>query len=409
MSFLPGEIIGPYSIIEQLGQGGMATVFKAYHAALDRFVALKVLNPAFLQDSNFLTRFRREAKLLGSLEHPNIVPVYDFSEHEGQPFIVMKYIAGETLKARLLRESLRPEEILPIIETVGTALAYAHSQGILHRDIKPSNIILEEHGGIYLADFGFARMVAATNSTITGDMFIGTPQYISPEQAMGSPDLNECTDIYSLGVILFELAVGRVPYDADTPVAVIQHHILSPLPLPRTLNPAVSPRLERVLLKALAKQPHDRYSSVKALVDAFRAAWQEMNAPTKGSTTSMQRANDSPKVLKACLQAVNGQKFILDIGTVTLGRHGERKENPVEVNLSTLDVGKAVSRHHAQIEQRQGEYYLSDLGSTNGTSINGVRLQPHLPAALKNRDVIELGKPGVLLTFILYPATRQEM
>lgn len=240
MSFQVGETVGRYRIVEQLGQGGMATVLKAYHAELDRYVAIKVLHPAFLEDSSFLARFQREARLVAKLDHPNIVPIYDYAEHEGRPYLVMKFIEGETLKARLTRAPLSSEEVQSIVEAVGAALGYAHKQGILHRDIKPSNVLLTNDGQIYLADFGLARIAQSGESTITSDMIIGTQQYISPEQALGKKNLDEGTDIYSLGVMLYELIVGKVPFSADTPFSIIHDHIYSPLPLPRAVNPAVS-------------------------------------------------------------------------------------------------------------------------------------------------------------------------
>jgi serine/threonine protein kinase len=275
MSFNAGEMVGPYRIIGQLGQGGMATVFKAYHAALDRYVAIKVLHPAFLEDPSFLTRFQREARLVAKLEHPNIVPIYDYTEHEGRPYLVMKYIEGETLKATLSRGLLSKEEVARVVDSVGTALAFAHKSGILHRDIKPSNVLMAADGQIYLSDFGLARIAQSGGSTLTSDMILGTPQYISPEQALGKKDLDEGTDIYSFGVLLYELTVGKVPFNADTPFSIIHDHIYSPLPMPRHVNPAVSEAVERVLLKALAKDRRDRYKDVHALVDAFQIAWKE--------------------------------------------------------------------------------------------------------------------------------------
>jgi hypothetical protein len=253
----------------------MATVYKAYHASLDRFVAIKVMHPAFLEDKNFHARFQREARLVAMLEHPNIVPIYDYAEHESRPYLVMKFIEGETLKARLERAPLSPDETLRIVEAVGAALAYAHSQGVLHRDIKPSNVILARGGQIYLADFGLARIAQSGQSTLTSDMILGTPQYISPEQATGSKDLNEGTDIYSFGVMIYELTVGRVPFSADTPYSVIHDHIYTALPMPRAVNPAVPPEVERFLLKSLAKNRADRYPDVPAQVAAFKSAWTE--------------------------------------------------------------------------------------------------------------------------------------
>ncbi|HET7010357.1 MAG TPA: protein kinase [Anaerolineales bacterium] len=274
MSFAIGENVGPYRILEQLGQGGMATVFKAYHAALDRYVAIKVLHPAFLQDPSFQARFQREAKVVARLEHPGIVPIYDFAGAEGRPYLVMKYIEGETLKARLARAPLARDEGLKIVEAAGAALAYAHKHGVLHRDIKPSNILLTPDGDIYLADFGLARIAQAGESTLSNDMMLGTPQYISPEQARGERSLDEGTDIYSFGVVMYEMVVGRVPFSADTPFSIIHDHIYKPLPLPRSINPRVPEAVERVLLKALAKDRADRFASVNEMVNSFRLAVQ---------------------------------------------------------------------------------------------------------------------------------------
>lgn len=272
MTFTPGENVGPYRITEQLGQGGMATVFKAYHPALDRYVAIKVLHPAFKEDPHFLSRFQREARVVARLEHPNIVPIYDFAEHNGYPYLVMKYIEGITLKARLAAGPLTKEEALEVIDAVGSALTYAHGQGVLHRDIKPSNVLLSNEGPIYLADFGLARIAEAGASTLSQDMMLGTPQYISPEQAKGNADLDEGTDIYSLGVVMYEIVVGRVPFNADTPFSIIHDHIYTPLPLPSQVNPNVPEAVELVLLKSLAKDRQDRFATVAEQVAAFDAA-----------------------------------------------------------------------------------------------------------------------------------------
>ena len=272
MSFTIGENVGQYRIIEQLGQGGMATVFKAYHAALDRYVAIKVLHPAFKEEPNFLSRFQREARVVARMEHPNIVPIYDFAEHKGQPYLVMKFIDGQTLKARMNDKPLTKEEAVEIVDAVGGALAYAHNQGVLHRDVKPSNVLLNPDGAIYLADFGLARMAQAGASTLSKDVMLGTPQYISPEQGQGVRDLDQGTDIYSFGVLLYEIVVGRVPFNADTPFAIIHDHIYTPLPLPTAVNPKVPEVVERVLLKSLAKERKDRFEKVEQQVQAFRAA-----------------------------------------------------------------------------------------------------------------------------------------
>ncbi len=295
MSFNVGENVGPYRIIEQLGQGGMATVYKAYHAALDRYVALKALHPAFGEDPNFEARFQREARLVAKLEHPNIVPVYDYAEHEHRPYLVMKFIEGDTLKARLTQGPLTSDEIRKVVDSVGSALAYAHKQGVLHRDIKPSNVLMGTDGGIYLADFGLARIAQSGESTLSSDMIMGTPQYISPEQAMGKKDLDEGTDIYSFGVMLYEMVVGQVPFNADTPFSIIHDHIYSPLPMPRAINPKVPETVERVLLKALAKERSDRYATVNELSQAFKDAWTQAGIPMQGTAITMRPTSLKPE------------------------------------------------------------------------------------------------------------------
>lgn len=299
MSFNPGGTVGPYQIIEQLGQGGMATVYKAYHAALDRYVALKVLHQAFNGDSTFIGRFQREARVVAKLEHPNIVPVYDYAEHEGRPYLVMKFIEGDTLKARMSVSPLSANEIEQVLDTVGSALGYAHRQGVLHRDIKPSNVLISTDNVMYLADFGLARIAQAGESTLSADSIMGTPQYISPEQAMGKKDLDGKTDIYSLGVMLYEMVVGQVPFNADTPFSIIHDHIYTPLPLPRSINPKVPEPVQRVLLKALAKDRLDRYATVEELTSAFKSAWQESGVPMRGTDITI-----APGTMKAGTSSV---------------------------------------------------------------------------------------------------------
>lgn len=273
MPFIIGENVGPYRLVEKLGKGGMATVFKAYHPSLDRYVAIKALHPAFMEHPGFLDRFQREAKVVAKLEHPNIVPIYDFSEHEGRPYLVLKYVRGETLKARLEKSQLTYKESRHIFRVISAALAYAHKEGVLHRDVKPSNVLLDKAGGIYLADFGLARITETSQTTLSGQMMMGTPHYISPEQAKGIGSLDNGTDIYSLGVMTYELLVGEVPFQADTPFSVIHDHIYSPLPLPRDLNPDLNEEMQRALLKALAKKREDRFANISEMMAAVLKAF----------------------------------------------------------------------------------------------------------------------------------------
>ncbi|MGF1507278.1 MAG: protein kinase [Anaerolineae bacterium] len=275
MSYEPGQYIGPYRISEQLGQGGMASVYKAYHERLDRYVALKVLHPALKQEENFAARFLREAQMIAKLDHPNIVTVYDYDEYGHDPSLVMRYIDGQTLKGWVKRQTPDVDQITDIVMSVGGALSYAHKHGILHRDIKPSNIMIDRDSRIYLTDFGLARMVTASESTLSRDMMLGTPLYISPEQAMGDRNLDERTDIYSLGEVIYELIVGRVPFNADTPFAIVHDHIFTPLPSPTLVNPEVPPSIEQFLVKALAKKREERHASVDSLLEHFQQAVNE--------------------------------------------------------------------------------------------------------------------------------------
>jgi len=274
-SQLIGTLIGSYRIIDSLGQGGMATVYRAYHARLDRYVAIKMMHPAFREDPGFMTRFQREAQIVARLEHPNIVPVYDYSDYQGQPYLVMKYIEGQTLKAQVRGGQLPLVETARILTAISSALTYAHRMDVLHRDIKPSNILME-HGSVpYLADFGLARLAAIGESTLSQDMILGTPQYMSPEQAQGIRDLDARADIYSLGIVLYEMLTGQVPFNADSAYTIIHDHINAPLPLPSTINPQLPLGLDRVLSKALAKDRADRYDSAIALAAAFVQVLQE--------------------------------------------------------------------------------------------------------------------------------------
>jgi len=271
MENLTGKQLGPYRIIEPLGEGGMAAVYKSYQPGMDRTVALKVLPRHFATDPTFLARFIQEARVIANLEHQNILPVYDFGESDGYTYLVMRFVDGGTLADLLERERLSLAQVRHVMSQVGGAVAYAHARGVLHRDIKPSNVLIDASGNCLLSDFGLAKMAEGnTRLTQTGGI-MGTPAYMSPEQGLGSP-VDARTDIYALGVVLYEIAAGRLPFQADTPIALIMKHIHDPLLSPRIHNPGVSEGLERVILKALAKQPEDRFASAGELVGALCAA-----------------------------------------------------------------------------------------------------------------------------------------
>lgn len=271
MEDLTGKQFGHYQIVAPLGEGGMAAVYKAYQPSMERYVAIKVLPRQMAISQEFLARFKLEAKLLAQLQHPHILPVFDYGETDGYTYIVMSYIKSGTLADLMKTRRFSMAEIGAIISQIGSALGYAHMRGMIHRDVKPSNVLIDETGNCLLTDFGLARMVEAPSNLTSSGAIMGTPSYMSPEQGAGTK-IDKRSDIYSLGVILFELLAGRVPYTAETPVAIVFKHIQDPLPSVRKYNPDLSAEIEAILYKALAKNPEDRYPTVEDFVRAFEQA-----------------------------------------------------------------------------------------------------------------------------------------
>ena len=249
----------------------MAAVYKAYQPAMDRYVAIKVLPRHLANDPKFAARFQREARIVAKLLHPNILQVFDYGQAEGHSYIVMPLVPGGTLKDLLAGKVLPFPTVLRIVAQIAAALDFAHVRKIVHRDVKPSNILIDESDNCLLTDFGLARMIEPVHQITATGVGIGTPDYMSPEQGLGER-LDRRTDIYSLAVVLYELLTGRVPYRAETPMAVILKHIHDPLPLPRSVNPQIPEAVERVVLKAMAKAPRDRYQTAGDLAGALLAA-----------------------------------------------------------------------------------------------------------------------------------------
>nr|MBA2529478.1 Stk1 family PASTA domain-containing Ser/Thr kinase [Euzebyales bacterium] len=270
---------GRYVLRGLLGQGGMADVELAYDEVLDRQVAVKILHQRYSDDPSFLERFKREARAAASLNHPNMVAVYDTGEQDGRPFIVMEYVPGRSLRDVLRSENILPGRAAEIAGDAAMALHYAHDRGLVHRDIKPANIMLSDEGQVKVTDFGIARAMNAETVTQTAAVF-GTAAYISPEQAQGAT-VDRRTDIYSLGVVLYELLTGRQPFTAESAVGLAYKHVSEdPIP-PAQLNEEVSPPMEAVVMKAMAKNPDNRYPDARSLAaDLERAAQgQAVSAP----------------------------------------------------------------------------------------------------------------------------------
>ena len=264
------EKIGRYEIKSELGRGGMATVYRGWDPLFEREVAVKVLPPELLHsDPQFKMRFEREAKIIASLEHPSIVPVYDVGDDTGQPYFVMRYMSGGSLSDRIKAKNLTVDDAIKILGQLAPGLDEAHAKGIVHRDLKPSNILFDGKGTPYISDFGIAKLSQAQSSGMTGSAIIGTPAYMAPEQAQGT-GVDGRTDIYAVGIILFEMLTGKQPYEADTPMAVAFKHITDPVPNIHEANPALPESVDTVIHKAMAKSKDERFSTATDMVDTLR-------------------------------------------------------------------------------------------------------------------------------------------
>lgn len=298
--------LGPYVLLEEIGYGGMATVYRAHQPSVERDVAIKVILRARLEDQEAVQRFQREARLIARLEHPHILPVYDFDGRHDPPYIVMRYLDSGTLREVMMRGALPLNEVSYLIQQIGSALDYAHRQGIVHRDIKPSNIMIDRDGNAFVTDFGIARMVSGgQHITVTGAL-MGTPAYMSPEQAQGQANLDQRTDIYALGVILFQMLTGQLPYAHDNNFSVMMMHVNEKVPSACAKNPDLPTAVDNVIYRALAKVPEERYQSAAELAQAVAvvvggtitapptrlrmlvegAAETRIVSPTTGSTSS---------------------------------------------------------------------------------------------------------------------------
>ena len=295
MKGIEGLTLGRYELRRRLAQGGMAEVYLGYDRRVRRQVAVKVL---YGRDESFVRRFEREALAVGTLSHDHILPLYDFGEQRPWYYLVMPYVEGGTLREYVLkRKQLTLEEAASFVDQIASALQYAHDHGVVHRDVKPSNILLRRDGYAYLVDFGLAKAMMGAESLTSAGAIVGTPEYMAPEQSNGHNDYR--SDIYSLGVILYQMLTGRVPFMAESPVAISLKHIQTqPIP-PRTLNAAIPQGVEDVILKAMAKDPNERYQEAQALSVAYWKALQNEQAQatlaeTETSTITITHKEELP-------------------------------------------------------------------------------------------------------------------
>ena len=317
MEDLTGKQLGPYEIEGPLGEGGMAAVYKAYQASMGRHVALKILPRQFASDPSFVARFAQEARIIARLQHVHIVPVYDYGHAEGYTYLVMPFIPTGTLADVMRAGHLPLERVRTVILQVGEALGYAHAQGVIHRDVKPSNILVDDRGNCRLTDFGIAKMVEGTLHLTQTGALSGTPSYMSPEQIQGET-LDGRSDLYSLGVILFEMATGRPPFLAETPAAVLVKHLHDRPPNPRSIRRDLAPALERVILKSLAKARQERYPDLASFVQAVKAAIPE--TPSTKPRVAALAATGTTKVY-------GGRSPLRAVGSTVAGavRRGRRR------------------------------------------------------------------------------------
>ncbi len=383
MKDLAGKAWGRFQIIEERGRGGMAVVYKAYDSVLQRTVALKVLLPLLAANEEFTRRFRREAITAANLRHPNIVVIYDVGAHENFQYIVMEYLQGPTLQQEIQQEGALPiERVMSIVGQLAGALDYAHQQGLVHRDIKPANILIGSLDRITLTDFGLVK--AAGSRRITGEgAAIGTLKYMSPEQAAGR-ELDWRSDVYSLGVVVYEMLAGETPFAGTTPYQTLHSLMYKPPPPLSQRNPQVPASVELVVLRALAKEPGTRFSSAGDFAQSLAAA--------TGVGTPVSLDTDTELLTRRSifvLTTPDGREYAVPEGTITIGR---------DIGNDIVLPVRQVSRLHAQIQCSQSECSLTDMGSTNGTFVNGMCVPPREPQPIMDGDVLGIGPVIMMVT-----------
>jgi serine/threonine-protein kinase len=325
-------INGRYRVGRRLGQGGMALVYAGHDLLLGRDVAIKTLRPEFASDPAFRARFEREARAAAALSHPNIIDIFDVGEEGGQPFIVMELVRGKSLREIIAAEApFHSNDVAELLEQVGSALDYAHARGYVHRDIKSGNILVDEHGRARVVDFGIAKGLADADLTETGGGF-GTVGFISPEQAEGLM-ATPASDVYSAGVVAYEMLTGSLPFPAETPIGVAMRHVNDPAPPPSRARPGIPPQVDAVVLRALEKDPTRRWPSAGAFASALRD-WRFASAPPaappkrEAAPAPAPRGSRVPPLLAA---------FVVLVALAALLRAGfQGLPNNVELPVATI-------------------------------------------------------------------------
>ena len=422
MDDLLGKQIDQYRIEARLGEGGMGAVYRALDTNLARPVALKIMHRQFASQPEFQQRFLQEAQAAARLNHPNIVAIYNFSSNQSYLMIVMEFVRGLSLGAYIKqlaqrRQVMELSESLNIIAQVADALGYAHRLGVVHRDIKPDNILItkleqperpdELPIRAKVTDFGLAKLLEGGIETQSGT-FMGTLPYMSPEQALASASLDGRSDIYSLGVVLYQLATGRLPFDIRTPTDAVMKHMHETPPPPRHIQPGLPEAVQKVIIKSIAKQPEERYQTAEAFGAALRRATTGL---TEKDVTVFATAADEtivsvltqledemivqrPSQMSAAATSSPDERLVIS-------QKGEQPrphklgDDPVLLGRSeSCDVtlpADGISRHHARLERTPSGWLVTDLGSTNGTFLDEVKLLPEVPEPWRKGQTLRIG------------------
>ncbi len=388
MTDLIGTRLNQYDLTEIIRRGGMSTVYKAYQGSLDRFVAVKVLFTN--RDPQFAARFKREARAIAALQHHNILPIYDYGEQEGLLFLVLQYIENGLTLGDMLGKPMEPAQALHLTSHVLDALEYAHRRGVIHRDIKPANVLMPSPHWPMLADFGIAKLMNDNKERLTlANQIIGTAAYMAPEQATGRP-IDARTDLYAAGVVLYELVTGRVPFDSDTPMAVLTKHVYEVPPPARTMNPHLPPAVEAILQKALAKDPGDRYQSAGEMAEEL------------GRAASQIERQNSSRARATGLYAVGVQAFEQGQWDEAVDRLGQliALDPEYEDAAELLDAARAAQEQakaaaRQQIEQVRQRHQSTLVQQARAAAVGAAQPAARPTSVLKTTKLPEIDVPAM--------------
>jgi eukaryotic-like serine/threonine-protein kinase len=383
---------GRYKLIDERGNGSMATVYVGRDLETNRIYAVKVLSRQAAAEKELVERFQREFELLSRLSGPHVVSPVDFGDERGNLFIVMSYVDGHTLKHAVLTGGpFAATRAIDVTQQATSGIAAAADKGIVHRDIKPQNLLLSADGVVKLTDFGLARSHESRDITVTG-FFVGTPFYVAPEQVENSRRADVRADLYSMACVFFELLSGRVPYDGEHAWDVVMQHLNGQVPSICALRPDLPAAYDAFLTRALAKRPDDRFQTPAAFMEALDALH---------STDGTRPGAAAENLMGTLIAPSDGSRFALTAPDVVVGRRDPQRGFAPDVDLLAVDQQQTVSRRHARFTRRAGRFFIEDLNAYNRTRVNGLPLVPHQEHELHDGDTVRLG--NVELRFEIGP------